>query len=266
MSKNLEERLQDARSTLGKIDAAIVRNSGKLAGDVETQFSSIAAFASDIEHWKHLIFARKTARMLLEDLEKHADENDNVPYGAARARFQVVRLLGLQSYLSAQWSLADRIVGMSGQILCIRSCLQDPKTSPQLLQHFVASKGAESKTAAIACHSLRQSFGWPIAISYALRNYFLHDGAGTDFFSGPNAASAFNISESGWSRIEGRVREHNVSSAQSRRAGTWNPSAGDDLRAVLDVCAEEIDEALGVLVGSASQTAMVHVGFMLGED
>jgi hypothetical protein len=148
----------------------------------------------------------------------------------------------------------------------MRNSMHDPKKPPQLVSHFVAGKGPEERAAAISFYSLRHSFGWPIAISYALRNHFLHDGAGVDFFDGPTATSAFKISDRGWARVLERVKEYSVNSTHSRLGTTWAPSAGDDLRKVLDICAPEIDEALGVLVGSACQVAMAHVGLMLGED
>ncbi|MCU0694664.1 MAG: hypothetical protein MUF54_25075, partial [Polyangiaceae bacterium] len=192
-----------------------------------------------------MLAARETARALLNDLEEHADQNDDVPYGSSRAKFQTVRLLGVQAYLAAQWALADRLFGMAGHVLCIRNSLQDPKNAPQLVSHFVGGKGPESKTAAIVFSSLRQSFGWPISISYALRNHFLHDGAGGDFFEGPTAAAGFTISTQGWTRIEESVRNYNVNGEHSRLGSSWTPSAGDDLRKILDTCAPEIDEALG---------------------
>lgn len=266
MSKTLEERLKDARIALGKVDGAIARHAGKLATDVEKQFREIAAFGVHVEHWSQMLAARQAARGLLDKLEQQADQNDDVPYGASKAKFQTVRLLGVQGYLAAQWALADRLVGMAGQVLCIHNSLQDPKNAPQLVSHFVSGKGTGSKTAAIAFYSLRHSFGWPIAISYALRNHFLHDGAGGDFFAGPTAASGFKISESGWARIQERVKDYSVDATHSRLGSTWTPSAGEDLREILDACAPEIDEGLGVLVGSACQAAMTHVGFILGED
>lgn len=266
MSKTLEERLDAAKEALGKVEGGLARHAGKLANDVEGQFRTIAAFSSHVDHWKQMLAARETARALLNNLEQHADQNDDVPYGPSRAKFQTVRLLGVQAYLAAQWALADRLVGMAGHVLCVRNTLQDPKNAPQLVSHFVGGKGPELKTAAIVFSSLRQSFGWPIAISYALRNHFLHDGAGGDFFEGPTAAAAFNVSMSGWTRIEDRVREYNMNRTHSRLGNSWTPSAGDDLRKVLDTCAPEIDEALGVLIGSACQIAVAHVGFMLGED
>ncbi len=266
MSKTLEERLRDAKTALGKVDGAVARHAGKLAPDIEKQFKAIASFGSNFEHWNQLLVARDAARRMLTDLERRADRNDDVPYGAWMAKFQTVRLLGVQSYLAAQWALADRLVGMAGQVLCIRNSLQDPKNAPQLVSHFVNGKGPESKTAAIAFLSLRHSFGWPIAISYALRNHFLHDGAGADFFDGPTAASAFKVSSDGWARVEERAKSYNVDAVHSRFAGTWSPSAGDDLRKILDACAPEMDEGLGVLFGSACQMAIAHIGFMLGED
>ncbi|MCL2726084.1 MAG: hypothetical protein FWD69_16785 [Polyangiaceae bacterium] len=266
MNKTLSDRLTAVKTVLGKINGALAGHPEKLAQDVETQFEAIAAFASHVEHWNHLLDARDTARALLADLEKQADDNDNVRYGILKARFQTARLLGVQSYLAAQWSLADRLVAMAGTVLCIRNTLQDPKNQPQLVSHFVSGKGPESRTAAIVYDSLRHSFGWPIAVSYALRNHFLHDGAGGDFFDGPTAASAFKISVDGWKRVEERARSYTVNAAHSRLGSTWGPSAGDDLRTILDTCAIEIDETLGVLVGSACQMALVHLGFMLGED
>jgi hypothetical protein len=75
MSKTLEERLQNARTALGKVDGLIARHTGKLATDVEAQFKKIVAFASHVEHWNQMLAARQTARALLDNLEQQADQN-----------------------------------------------------------------------------------------------------------------------------------------------------------------------------------------------
>lgn len=151
MSKTLEERLQAAKTALGKVAGAIARHNGKLVPAVEKQFEALAAFSLQVEHWNQMLAARQAARALLENLEHQADQNDAVPYSATKAKFQTVRLLGVQGYLAAQWALADGLVGMSGQVLCVRSAPQDPKNAPQLVSHFVTGgKGQDSKTAAIA--------------------------------------------------------------------------------------------------------------------
>lgn len=265
MSKSLSERLDGAKRALGDVDAAIARSSGRLPTRLEAQFRAIAEASSDVNHWKYMLAARDVARSLMEQLEEQANEHEEVPYGASRAQFQIVRLLSVQSYLSAQWALADRLVAMAGQVYCMKSEFHDPKNAPQLVSHFVA-KASEKKTSAIVYQLLRESFGWPIAVSYALRNHFLHDGGGGDFFDGPGPHAKFVVSRDGWDRIEQRARESGVDRENSRSPASWEGLSGADLRKILDACALDIDEALGVLIGSACQSAFVHVGFLLGED
>jgi hypothetical protein len=269
MSKTLEERLRSAKDALGTIDAATLRNPGRLATEVEKQFKDISAFASDVEHWLQLLEARKEARALLTGLEGLVDDKDCVPFGSGRVKYLHVRLLGVQAYLATKWALADRLVAMAGHVLCIQSSLQNSRKLPQLITHFISNNGPESKTAALAVLSLRHAFGWPIAISYALRNHFVHDGGsldGIDLFDGPSAAAGFKISKDGWSRVEERARTYGVEPKHHCVAAAWTPSPGDDLRVILDVCEQATDDALGVLVGSACRSIATHVGFVFGED
>src|SRR6266542_343055 len=264
MSKTRLDRLQDARTALGKVDGAVVRHAGKLAPDIETQFKAVAAFASNVEHWNQMLAARETARSVNEPRTASRPErrrplrwiNGKVPDGSLARRPKLPRsAMGLSgSPRRSGWPGLVRSQLLAGS--------QERATAGVALHR---RQGAGVKTAAIAFYSLRQSFGWPIAISYALRNHFLHDGGGGDFYAGPTAASAFKISADGWARIAERVKTHKVDATHSRLGGTWTPSAGDDLRKILDTCAPEIDEALGVLVGSACELAKVHIGFMLGE-
>lgn len=267
MSKTLEDRLRDARAQFGKVDAALLRRAGDVPREVDEQFRAVSAFAADIEHWLGMLQARGVARQLLTDLENEADADDTVALGASRAKYQHVRLIGVQAYLATKWALADRLVGMVSRVLCIRSSLNDPKKTPQLVSHFLG-KNTNTETAAVAFYSIRHAYGWPIGISYALRNHFVHDGgqvAGTDFFDGPTASSGFSISADGWLRIEERAKSYGVDSIH-RRVSTWPTTPRDDLRHILDVCERETDDALGVLVGTASQALLTHVAYMLGED
>src|SRR5512143_1469882 len=121
MSKSLEVRLQDAKIELGKADAALLRHPGKVPGDVSDYVRSMTAFAGDIDHCIGMIRARAAARMLLSGLELTADGDDTVPLGSARAKFQHVRLIGVQAYLATKWALADRISGIVGRVLCTQS-------------------------------------------------------------------------------------------------------------------------------------------------
>jgi hypothetical protein len=178
-------------------------------------------------------------------------------------------MIGVQAYLTTKWALADRITGMAGRILCTPEAGLNGASPPQLVSHFV-QKDRKKMTAGALYDSLRSSFGWPVGISYAIRNHFIHDGAqvgGSDFFEASIPASAFRISVDGWARIEKTAQErYGVDASLHRTGATWPVSPRDDLRTVLNVCERETDDVLGVILGSACQTLLAHVGFMLGED
>jgi hypothetical protein len=240
-----------------------------VAPKVETAFRDGAAFRTDIEHLLAMLETRQAAWKLLDGLEAKADADDLVPFGDTRAKFVHVRLIGVQAYLTTKWALADRITGMVGRLLCTPNVGLNGANPAQLVAHFV-QKDRSKTTAGALYESLQSSFGWPVGVSYAIRNHFVHDGGqmnGSDFFEAPASAAGFRISADGWSHIEKTAQNRYSVDASLHRAGAaWPVSPRDDLRVVLRVCERETDDALGVLLGTACQTLLVHVGFMLGED
>lgn len=260
MTSKLEERLLVTRNTLVELDGYLDQQSKALPSDVRDRFKQMTAFASEVDGLITLLHAREEARGFLTDLEKQADEKDIVPYGAARAKFQHVRQIGVQGYLSLQWALADRLGTVASKILCDTQGASCP-----LMSYFVLP-ARKNSTPAVLLESIRQPYGWPIGISYALRNVFHHEGA-PDFFAGHTALSKFAISEIGWKAAEFKViNEYKLESTHHHRLSIWPANPRDDLRAVLDICTLEMDDALGVLVGSASKMFASHVGYMLGQD
>jgi hypothetical protein len=267
MTKTLEIRLRDAKGALDKANAAIARHPGKLAPEVEDLFRNVIQFGGDVEHWIGMLQARSVAAALLVDLEKTADATDCVALGTTRVKFQHVRLIGVQSYMTTTWALADRMTGMIGRVLCPPSAGSNPMNPAQLVSHFVQLEKGKIP-AAVLSKSVRHMFGWPIAISYAIRNHFVHDGAqfgGSDFFDGPAAGAAFRVSADGWERIVEKAESYGVDSSHSR-SPSWPSTPRDDLRVVLTACEREMDDALGVLLGSACGSLLSHVGCMVGED
>ncbi len=266
MSKPLAERLRIAKGDLVQIDRTIQTKAG-VVRRVLDEFKTLTAFAADIDHWLRLIETRTTARRMLTGLESQANAEDTVPFGDGRVGFQHARFIGVQAYLATKWAIADRISSMVAHVLSIRSQLNDPQKTPSLLTYFVRDD-TKKYTAAMVFYSMKHTFGWPLEISYALRNHFCHDGGqldGTNFFDGVSAASGFAISEDGWKRIEDRARDHKVDPNHHRVGAGWPDTPRNDLRVVLDVCEREVDDALGVLVGSACKALASHIGFIIGE-
>lgn len=269
MSKALDERLRDARAALDKVHSAVGRHSADLPREVEDAFRELVDSRADIDYWLDTLGARTAARQLLDSLPTAADSPESISFGGTLVKFHHVRLIGVQAYLVTNWALADRIVGLVGRVLCTPEAGRNDASPAQLVSHFIQKEKAKKTTAATLFESLRQAFGWPIGLSYAIRNHFVHDGAqlaGIDFFEGPTAASGFRISAVGWDRVVKRAEEYGVNRTWHRAGAAWPTTPTDDLRIVLAACERETDDALGVLLGSACGSLLSHVGFMVGED
>ena len=269
MTKTLDDRLRDARSALDQVDAAIRRHPGSIYPELETFVRKIVGYSAEIDHWIGMLDARTAATRFLDGLEMRVDGEDRVSLGAIPVKFQHARLIGVQAYVTTTWALADSITGLVGRILCTVEKGSNEGVRPQLISHFVQREKAKKSTAAPLFYSLRETFGWPIGLSYSIRNHFVHDGAyvdGYDFFEGPTSASAFKISTDGWDRVVKRAESYGLDSSQHRGGTGWMTSPQDNLRTVFQQCDLEMDDALGVLVGSAFHLFKSHVGFLLGED
>lgn len=268
MMPGLRERIDAAKETLRTVDAALGGNPKAFPTAVGKEFQSIVAdFEGQFDHWITMLEARNAARDFLDNLEGRADMNDMVPYGTAQAKFVHVRLIGVQAYLATQWALADNVTAAVGKVLCTPEFGKNPTMPAKLVSHFVAD-GRNGKTAGILCKSIRGSFGWRIAVSYAIRNHFIHDGGQSRdalFFAASSPASGFQISEAGWRGIIAAAGKTDVNDLHDYDDGSWPASPCADLRGVLLACERATDEALGVLLGSACRTLAFHIGFMLGE-
>jgi hypothetical protein len=268
MTKTLVQRLDDAKTILDQLGTTLTRAGTSLPSEISAQFRGSVDARSDVSHWKDLIEARRVAAQFLDQLENRADADDFVSLGATRARFHHARLVGAQAYLSLSWALADRITAMVGRILCSADGGHNTESPAQLVSHFLQKDRKKFATGAVF-DSIRRTFGWPIAVSYALRNHFIHDGAqslGKDFFTGSSSSMAFRISPDGWKFIETKTERYAIERTFHRLALGWPTSPHADLRLLLADCEREMDDALGILVGSACHTLYLHAGLLIGDD
>lgn len=267
MTISLNERFVAARDTLDKVIAALA-SPFRLPTEVANQFRKLASCRAEIDKWNDMIEARNLAWSLLVNLEKRAEVDGWVPFGSAKAKFHQVRLVGVQAYVAATWSLIDRVSAVAGRVLCTPEGARNEAKPPQLLSHFVERDKIRKTTPTVLFESVRHAFGWPIGLSYAIRNYFIHNGPqtdGLDFFEGTEPSAAFRISANGWDQITKAVRALEIEDTYHRLAQGWPATPHADLREVLQTCEREVDDATGVLLGSACGSLLTHLGFMLGE-
>ncbi|MBX7096833.1 MAG: hypothetical protein K1X89_03890, partial [Myxococcaceae bacterium] len=205
MTKSLAERLQETRGALKACERSLATSGDRIPGEAQKGLELLLAFQHEIDDLLEALEARAASLALLEGLETHMDDGSgSVAVLRQPVKFQHLRLISMQAYLGIQWSIADRITEFVGRVLL-------PKPGPnnkekerpppiQLLSHFVGGR-AEAQSTAGLIPMVRSTFGWPLAISYELRNVFAHSGGqveGVDLFAGSHHSAAFQVSKDGW--------------------------------------------------------------------
>lgn len=179
-----------------------------------------------------------------------------IDWGGTDISFRTARLLIVQSYLSNAWSVADRISAFVSPIVCLDSASKNLTRPPQLTPTYI-SDGGRKLAGALTYTFAKFGFGWPIGLSYAIRNHFVHDGGqqpSWHFFAGSEAASGFRVSNEGWDFVCKKAKEeYGVDTRDTRATEPW-PWPQEDLRSVLAICEREMDFALAILVDTSIAT------------
>jgi hypothetical protein len=257
MIKTLEDRLKGIKIVLDDAYSVIGRHPDTLESEVEERFRKVIDYGSEIEHWIDLIHTRSAAWQLLNNLDKSVDRDGFVTFGSFKIEYKNLRLIYTIGYITANWALADSISKMVGLIFCLPEVGSNPITPTQIVTHFIG-KETKKKTAGTFYISMRNTYGWPVSVFYAIRNHFMHEGGqsdGSDFFEGPAASSAFKISNSGWQMIL----------KQAEGYDDWPSDPRQDLRVILSICERELDDAIGLLAASACNLLHNQIGILLGE-
>lgn len=262
----LEKRLLAAAKKLEGTAEAIegLRASTTLPPQALDEFEGYQRFASHLRDAARLLKAREHAREGLVALRNC--ETAEVDFLGAAIPFSVARLLAFQSYLSATWAVCDLAARATGALSCNRASIRDRHNPAKLWQHFVREGDAWGDHAS---GLMRTGYGWPIALSYLIRNHFMHDGAvlnGVDFFEGESVEHKFRVSDEGWKPVQTKLGKE--SSVQSRfsRLEQDPAQSRDDLLVLLEACHGELDDALGVIVMACVDNAVNQAKLLAERD
>ncbi len=265
MSNALKDRLNDAKTALETI-----KSSMKKPETDQPQIKEIIDYLDHFNSWNILIDKRVLAFNMLTELRPPPKEMLPLP-GIATLQsppvkdFEAERLFRVQAYFATTWSISDLISAFCGKILCTLN-KANRSTHPAKLPDFI--KNDSKEISAFLCMMLRANFGYAIALSYKLRNRFIHE-AGLikekELFG-----DDFDIPKDNWSTIIKSVTDDQSfgSKIQSKiRDGVKIPEdMVSDLRVVLNLLQNETDEVLGILVGTAIGTFESLVKYTLCED
>ena len=261
----LDARLSAAAASLEEIEKQIAANPKHFPPRPLATLQDLTRWRTDLILWRDAVGTRDGAREFLTGLEHRCDAERRVAVGGASMSFQAARLFGMQAYVSTQWALSDRITDFAGRVLCLDAVSKDQRQGAQAVAHFMSS--SKHAPALLQGH-LRDCFGWPVGIAYAVRNHIAHDAgvrSGVSFFaSNDPAAAPFEISAGGLQHLQDRAeKEYQVKPEHTRIPEPW-PWSPDDVRVLLGSCHEALDEALGLLLLSATRSIEVQAGFLLG--
>ncbi|MCE9583432.1 MAG: hypothetical protein K8T20_13180 [Planctomycetes bacterium] len=263
---NLSERLQNARKDLDAVQAALDSSPGKFLPQFSSKLQYMLQGRRDIDAIRSMLIAREAATDVLQGLDKDVevvDGEDTVRFGTKRLKFADARLLAVQAYLSVTWSIADTIIDVIGPLL-FNTDFAARASKPKLAATFVQDTCKVVNTLLI---STKELFGWPIALGYVIRNLFLHEaGRNGDwtFFESPTAPLGFKVSDRGWNAVVRASQAYTVEFIHTRAPEAW-PWPQDDVRKLLLITTREMDEALGILLGTATQFLKTHVSMLVGD-
>ena len=267
MTKALDDRLAETEEALKVLESAVSSSGERLSPEVQTSLQTLFSFQIEIPDLRESIGARASAFSLLEGLEARVNPSGAVLLLQDRpVKFHQARLIGVQAYLAIQWSIADRITDFVGRVVLPKPSIDKPPPPTQLLSHFVGGS-ADKTMAAGLLESTRKTFGWPLALSYELRNHFVHHGgqtSGVDIFESKHASAGFRVSDDGWDRFMTRIGRHQVGPTMNRRLPGWPSSRRQDLRWLLQDCEAEVDQALGTLLRSSLYLLVANVQCLIG--
>ena len=102
---------------------------------------------------------------------------------------------------------------------------------------------------------LKGAYGWPIGLSYAIRNWVLHDGHahnGVELFRyNSHDVAPFEVSVAGWDKIVERCNQRYKVYETHCRLQLF-PNVRDDLAERLKACHREVDEAISFALRTAT--------------
>lgn len=258
--ENLKERLLDGAKKLEQLHQAIdeQRASTSVPEAALEQFNSFPILAQHLRSAVQLLAVRVVAEQTLDGIRTNGDSDSNtVVFAGATIPFSSARLLGFQSYLSSTWAVSDLVTRVPGYLIGNKSAANMARPA-KLWEHFVKDNNTwPHHPGAI----FRAAYAWPVALSYIIRNHFMHDGAcdkGSDFFAGERSTDGYSLSESGIGYIVKKTGtdQYNVNEKMSRL--DKSPLDETDLLKLLELCHGQIDEVLGHLVMLAVEFAVLH--------
>jgi len=267
MMSTIETAIDRASDDLRWISGAIasIGSAGTLSNESFDFFRMSSQLLPQLENAKSLLPVRDAALQALLAFPTQVSRTspDLFLYNGIDVTFKIGRYLLFQNYAVTTWALYDTVSKVSG-LLCGNDDLSKNFVKPaKLYEDFL--QGKTSVGARVRDH-LKGGYGWPIALSYKIRNWLTHDGHshdGSEMFKydSPLTGSEFEMLDSAWDIV---VRSCKGDPAQTRL--TPFPDVKANLAIGLQTCNTEVDEAAGFLLTWSTGIARLQAALLFPRD
>jgi hypothetical protein len=259
----LKNKINETTTILDDTLVLLLRHTGKLSDKARVSFENICENKDVLLQACNLIDYRESCWDTLIAVRDNPDFiNSTCDLMGIQISFDHARNFSVQAYLAATWSVSDVLSSVVGSILCTDAISQDKSRSINIWQHFIKDTKASPK---LIHDVLRECFAWPIALSYIIRNLFIHEGGGVKntvpFFESDNAMNGFKMSVDTWKTIKASANKLNVND-QQMRVSSLDPTNTLNLDIILKACNQELDDALGILLISGCQMVLSFATMM----
>lgn len=222
-----------------------------------------------------LIECRDVQKGVMEDLRfsiRRLPESEKIEklvnYGNCQCSLKVMRNLVVTTHLGSVWAIYDKLSNVVGRLLGGDEILKNQllKENPKLIGSFISSNNAGDNKKNITMMSINaiisRCFREHIALSYLLRNCFIHEG-GTigkgQIFTGKTVNTAFYVNEDIAQKLNYAIAEsYGVNSPTIARSG--------DLLEQLESCHKQIDKCFSGLLQFAVGSLKLQIDAFMALD
>jgi len=266
----LNDAINQACEDLAWVVAAVaeVRGSITLSRESYTFFEMSETLAIQLEHARGLLAVRDVALRAARAYPGHASSinPEKFVYNGVEVTFKQGRFLVLQSYVAITWTMYDALAKVAGVLCCVDERSKNATKPVKLPEDLL--RGQRFVGARVHDH-LKGAYGRPIGISYAVRNWLVHDGHsqnGIELFKFYSPTPApFEMSDTAWSKIEDKCLNEYKADPSHTRLRSFPDVRGDLLEGMV-CCHQEADEAIGFVLAWSSGAARLQAAILLPRD
>jgi hypothetical protein len=246
---------------------ARIRTSGTLSDESYRFFELSAELTVQLQHARDMLSVRDVALAAAQTFPTRVGSApDRFLFSGVEVTFKQGRFLLFQNYLATTWALYDSLAKVSGILCCVDERAKKSSKPIKLPEDFL--RGQKCVGARVHDH-LKGSYGWPVGISYAVRNWLVHDGHsqnGVELFKfdSPNSAP-FEISDGALDKILSKCTEEYKSDRLQTRLRPF-PELHRDLLVGIEKCNDEVDEAMEFVLLWAAGAVRLQARILFARD